>query len=189
VPASVVEQRIRTGDIAVDYLRPLPLVAAFTLPAIGRGLYSLLPRGVPAVGVGLLVSGWFLPTTPAPWLMGVASVLVAIAASYLGTHCIGLLGFWVVETRGIKALYGVLGTFLAGLFVPIDLFPGWLRTLAGLTPFPTFLQYPVDVLSGRVLGAEAWQHLGTQVAWGLALLGLALLLERLGRRHLEVQGG
>ncbi|WP_232821689.1 ABC transporter permease [Desertihabitans aurantiacus] len=189
VPVSPVEERIKNGDIAVDYLRPVPLVAAFALPAVGRAAYSLLPRGVPAVVVGLLTTGWFLPATPGPYLLGALSVAVAVVASYLGVHCIGLLGFWVVDTRGIKAFYGILGTFLAGLFVPVDLFPEWLRTLAAFTPFPTFLQYPVDVLSGRVLGAAAWQHLGVQLAWGLGLLALALLLERLGRRHLEVQGG
>ncbi len=186
---TVLGQRIKSGDVAVDLLRPVSLVASNTWTAVGRGLYTLLPRGVPAVLVGVLSVGFFLPTQAGPYLLGVPSVLLAVVGSYLGVHCVSMLGFWLVDVRGVNALYGILATFMAGLFVPVDLFPGWLRSLAACTPFPTFLQFPVDVLSGRVLGWQAWSHLATQAGWVLALLALAQLLAVLGRRHLEVQGG
>ncbi|MVA76780.1 ABC transporter permease [Auraticoccus sp. F435] len=189
VPTTAVGERIKTGDIAVDFLRPVSLLAGHLWMALGRGLFTLLPRGVPAVVVGTLTVGWFLPGGVAPYLLGAVSVVLAVAGSYLGAHCVALAGFWLVETRGLNALYGIVATFLAGLFVPVDLFPGWLRGLAALTPFPTFLQYPVDVLSGRVVGLDAWSHLATQAGWLLGMLLLAQLLATLGRRHLEVQGG
>lgn len=187
--SSDVADRIKNGDVAIDFLRPVPVLLSHTSLALGRGLYSLVPRGVPAISMGLLTTGFFLPTTPGPYLLGVVSVVVAIVASYVGLHCVSLAGFWLVESRGLFGLYGLLGTFLAGLFVPVDLFPGWLRTLAACTPFPTFLQYPVDVLSGRVLGWDAVGHLAVQVGWLVALVALAQLLTAAGRRRLEVQGG
>lgn len=57
-----------------------------------------------------------------------------------------------MEIRGIIGLYVVLIGPLCGLFVPVHLFPDWLRTVAYATPFPSILQSPIDVLSGRVLG-------------------------------------
>ena len=39
-------------------------------------------------------------------------------------------GFWLVETRGLQILYMVVSGFLAGLFVPIWIFPQWLETVA-----------------------------------------------------------
>lgn len=181
--------RILSGDVAVDFLRPMRVLDSYLWPAVGRAVYTLLPRGVPALVVGTLTFGWFLPTDLAPYLLGLPSLAIAIAASYLSVHCVALLGMVLVDTRGIQIFYGVLATFLAGLYVPVSIFPEWLRILAALTPFPTFLQYPVDVLGGRVTGATAWQHLAVQAAWLVVLVALAVLLERAGRRRMEVQGG
>jgi ABC-2 type transport system permease protein len=79
--------------------------------------------------------------------------------------------------------------FFAGLFTPIYLFPDWLLTLALLTPFPSMMQFPIDVLSGQVTGSGAWQHLGVQLVWLVVVLGIGYLTTRAGRRRLEVQGG
>jgi len=89
----------------------------------------------------------------------------------------------------VQVLYMVISGFLAGLFVPIWLFPDWLAALAQATPFPSMLMYPVDILSGRTEGTAALVLVGLQLLW-LALMGLAgHLLTRAGRRTLEVQGG
>ena len=83
----------------------------------------------------------------------------------------------------------VVSGFLAGLFVPIWIFPQWLETVAQATPFPSMMMYPVDIISGRVDVSESLVLLVVQVAWlvGVGLVGQ--LLTRAGRRHLEVQGG
>lgn len=83
----------------------------------------------------------------------------------------------------------VVSGFCAGLFVPLTLFPGWLHLVATLTPFPSFLQYPIDVLSGRVTGGAAVGLVLTQVVWLLITAAIGQPLTRAGRRRLEIQGG
>ncbi len=95
----------------------------------------------------------------------------------------------MVETRGVVILYMVVSGFLAGLFVPIGLFPGWLQAVATATPFPSMLMYPVDVLSGRVEGVAAVGLVGRQLVGLVVVLGAGQLATRAGRRRLEVQGG
>jgi ABC-2 type transport system permease protein len=51
------------------------------------------------------------------------------------------------------------------------------------------MQLPIDVLSGQVTGAAAWQHVGVQLLWLAVVLGVGHLTTRGGRRRLEVQGG
>ncbi|GAB04327.1 ABC-2 type transport system permease protein [Gordonia amarae] len=83
----------------------------------------------------------------------------------------------------------VASGFLAGLFVPVRLFPDWLRTLAHCTPFPSTLMTPVDVLTGMSTGRDAVVAVLVQLAW---LAALAVVGERMtvrGHRHLEIQGG
>nr|WP_245839057.1 ABC-2 family transporter protein [Nocardia donostiensis] len=182
-------ERVRNGDIAIDFLRPVDVQLGALATDLGRATCTLLPRGVPSVLVGMLTVGLTMPSDPLSYVLGTISVLLAVSVSFLGLFALATVGFWVVETRGIRVLYQIMGTFLAGLFVPVHLFPDWLRTIANATPFPSILQAPVDVLSGRVVGMEALQVVGIQVFWVLAVGAIGRLLLAAGRRRLEVQGG
>ncbi|WP_378738376.1 ABC transporter permease [Nocardia brasiliensis] len=181
--------RVKNGDIAIDFLRPVDVQLGYLAADLGRAACTILPRGVPSVLVGLLTFGLAMPTTPGPYLLGTVSVVLAVAISFLCLFAVALIGFWVVETRGIRVLYQVTGTFLAGLFVPVHMFPEWLRTIAMATPFPSILQAPIDVLSGRITGAEAVSVVAVQVFWVLAIGATGRILLAAGRRKLEVQGG
>ncbi|MGQ7298267.1 ABC transporter permease [Quadrisphaera sp. KR29] len=181
--------RVKDGSVAVDLLRPVDVQTATTAQEVGRALFQLLPRGLPVVALGLLVGGMRLPTGPTTLALGVLSVLLAVLLSHLLVYLVAASGFWTVETRGLQVLYMIVSGFLAGLFVPITLFPGWLYALAAATPFPSLLQVPIDVLSGRATGAAAVGAVALQVAWVAAVFVLGHLLTRAGRRRLEVQGG
>ncbi|WP_054813594.1 ABC transporter permease [Nocardia arizonensis] len=181
--------RIKNGDIAVDLLRPVDIQFGYLAADLGRAACTLIPRGIPSVVFGYLTFGLELPHTAWPYLLGAFSVLFALTLSFLSLFAVGLIGFWVVETRGIRVLYQICGTFLAGLFVPVHMFPDRLRTFAQATPFPSILQAPIDILSGRVLGIDAVTVVATQAMW-VVLVGMAgRALLAAGRRRLEVQGG
>ena len=182
-------ERIRSGDIVVDFLRPVDIQLSNLATDLGRGLCALIPRLVPSLFIGSLTFGLILPGTPASYLLGALSLLVGIAISCLALFALTTAGFWVVETRGIRTLYQTCGPFLAGLFVPVHVFPDWLKTFANATPFPSMLQVPVDVLSGRVIGWAAVQVVGTQIFWLLAVGALGRVLLAAGRQKMEVQGG
>lgn len=182
-------ERIRTGDVVVDFLRPLDVHTATVATEVGRSVFALLPRGVPSVVIGGLLVGMAAPENPASYLLGAVSVLLGIVLSCLAVYVVAACGFWLVDTRGLQLFYMVVSGFLAGLFVPIWLFPGWLQVLAQATPFPSMLMYPVDVLSGRADGLRAIALVAIQIGWVAATLAAGQLMTRAGRRHLEVQGG
>ncbi|WP_109773893.1 ABC transporter permease [Quadrisphaera granulorum] len=181
--------RMKDGSIAIDLLRPVDVQTASTAQEVGRALFSLLPRGVPLVVLGALFGGLRLPTDPAQLALGVISVVLAVVLSSLLVYLVAASGFWTVETRGLQVFYMIVSGFLAGLFVPVTLFPDWLLTLAWSTPFPPLLQVPVDVLSGRVTGTAALALVGLQVGWLAVIYAIGALMTRAGRRRLEVQGG
>lgn len=182
-------ERIKSGDIAVDFTRPLDLQTWHLCQDLGRGLYTLLPRGVPSVLVGAATFGLTMPTTALPYVLGVVSLLAAMALSFYCRYAVSILGFWVVETRGLTLLYSVVSTFLMGLAVPVRLFPEWLALIANATPFPSILMAPIDVFSGRVLGWEAARVIAIQLMWALLIAVIGRVLTRAGRIKMEVQGG
>lgn len=188
-PRSDIADRIKSGDVAVDLLRPMNLLAATVASDLGRGLFQIPIRLLPALLVGSWTTAMALPSAATPYLLGAVAVLLAMVISALARFALAACGFWVVETRGLQILYLVGSTFLAGLYTPLALFPDWLRTVALATPFPAILQTPIDVISGRIVGREALQAVAVQCGWLLALIALGSLLLHRGRLRVEVQGG
>ncbi|MFC4376928.1 ABC transporter permease [Nocardia halotolerans] len=187
-PLDLVE-RIKSGDVAIDFLRPVDVQLGYLATDMGRAACTFLPRAVPSLAIGAATFGLSMPTTPLAYLLGVLSVLLAVALSFLCLFAVALIGFWVVEIRGIRVLYQIVGTFLAGLFVPVHMFPDWLRAIAMATPFPSILQAPIDTLSGRVDANGALFVVAVQAFWVLMIGLLGRVLLRAGQRRLEVQGG
>ncbi|MGI8576637.1 MAG: ABC transporter permease [Nocardioidaceae bacterium] len=182
-------ERIRTGDIAVDFIRPVDVQLRYLAADLGRAAYTFIPRGLPSVLVGSLTVGLALPVSPWPYLLGLFSIMLGVTISFLCRYAANICGFWLVETRGIRALYTVAASFLAGLYVPVHLFPSWLAAIAAATPFPSILQSPIDVLSGRVVGVDALRVVAVQCLWvGVSCL-IGRVLTSAGRHRLEVQGG
>lgn len=182
-------QRIKSGDVAVDFLRPVDVHAATITTEVGRNLFTLLPRGVPSVLIGALLVGMAVPSEPAGYVVGAVSLLLAIVVSCTTVYLVAVAGFWLVDVRGLEMFYMVVSGFLAGLVVPVWLFPQWLQTLAECTPFPSMLMYPADILSGRSSATEGMALVLVQLGWLVATVVVGQLLTRAGRRKVEVQGG
>jgi ABC-2 type transport system permease protein len=79
---------------------------------------------------------------------------------------------------------------LSGLYFPLwFLPPAAALGLVALTPFPSILQLPIDILLERGPAASQVGLLGVQAAWAVAMLGLCRAAQRRGERKLVVQGG
>lgn len=188
-PWSEIADRVRTGDIAVDLARPVDLQLGWWARDLGRAAFLLPARGLPPLLVGAVLVG----VEPArSWLaypLGAVSVVLAVSVSFQLRFLLNLIAFWTVDVRGYLGFYFVLVGPLSGVLLPVHVLPGWLRVVAYSTPFPAMFQTPIDVLGGRVVGADALPVLLAQAAW---LVGMVLLGRLVGRRafaRLVVQGG
>jgi ABC-2 type transport system permease protein len=181
--------RIRSGDIAVDLARPVDLQLSWLAADLGRAAFMLLPRGLPPVLVGMVFFGVTLPDRLAGYLLAPISVALAVAVSFAGRFLVSLAAFWITELRGVMTLYMVSSNVLCGLILPVPWFPGWLQAVAAATPFPSMLQTPVDVVSGRVVGWDAVESVAVQVLWLAATLGVGRVVLARATRKLVVQGG
>lgn len=184
-----VTDRVRTGDIAVDFLRPLNPQLTYLAGDLGRAAVNALGRGIPALLIGALLFDLAWPPGTLSWALGLTSIVLAVVVAFAGNFIVNLLAFWLVEVRGVQLVWMIVAGLLCGLYLPVPWFPEWLRTIAYWSPFPSMLQIPLDLLAGRVVGGEMWSALGVQAFWAVALLAAGQVVLRAGRRHLEVQGG
>jgi ABC-2 type transport system permease protein len=184
-----VAQRVRTGDVAVDLMRPVHPIAAWLAEDLGRAGQACLVRFCAPMVVGGVIYGLRVPEQAATVPLFVASASLAVLVSFGGRVLVNLAAFWLLDVRGVVTLYVLASNVLSGILVPVAFFPGWLRTLAYLTPFPSLVQAPVDIGVERLTGLAALGALGMQAGWAAALLAAAALVLRRAERRLVVQGG
>jgi ABC-2 type transport system permease protein len=181
--------RIRTGDIAIDLLRPVHPLRAGLAFDLGRAAYHGLFRGIPPVAVGALIFHLRFPADAATWIAFAASVVLAVVVSYGYRALYNTASFWTVDNRGVLLLSLALLSLFSGFIIPVNFFPEWLAAVARATPFPAMVQLPVDIFLGTTTGPAVLATLLVQAGWAAALLIVARGLFALGTRKLVVQGG
>lgn len=184
------QERVRTGDIAVDLYRPADLQLWWLSADVGRAGFQLLGRGVVPMLVGSLAFTLALPTDPGRWLLFLVSVLLALVVSFAVRYLLGLAAFWLMDGMGVNLMATVVSIFFSGVLLPLTVFPGGFGEFVRLLPWAAMLQVPMDVLLGEHTGAgSAAGALGFQAAWAAVLLGAGRLLQSAATRKVVVQGG
>jgi ABC-2 type transport system permease protein len=182
--------RIRTGEIAADLLRPIHPVTSYLAADLGRAGFAALSRLVPPVLVGLFLFEVYLPHRRATPPLFVLSVLLAVVVCFGCRYLVNATAYWLQDGRGALMLWTLSSGVLAGLYFPLGFLPGWLEAMLRYgTPFPSLLQIPLDVLVEREPAAMQFGLVGVQLGWAVALLAAARWVQRRAERRLVVQGG
>ncbi|MEU7165180.1 ABC-2 family transporter protein [Streptomyces morookaense] len=183
------QERIRSGDVAVDLYRPADLQLWWLANDLGRACFQLLGRGVVPLAVGALAFELALPADPLTWLAFLLSVLLGVLVGFGMRYVVGLAAFWLLDGAGLTLLSSLLGTFLSGMLLPLTVFPGAFGDVARLLPWSALLQVPADVLLGRYHGVGLIRALVFQTGWAVVVLGLGRMVQAVATRKVVVQGG
>jgi ABC-2 type transport system permease protein len=182
--------RIRSGDIAADLLRPVHPVLGYLAPDLGRAAYAVLTRFLPVVVVGVL---FFDLYTPQRWFtlpLFAVSVVLATLACFACRFVVNAAAYWLGDARGPIVLWTVGSGVLAGLSFPLRFLPDWLAvTLWVATPLPGLLQTPLDVVVERDAAPLQIALVVLQALWAAALLAICVAMQRRAERRMVAQGG
>ncbi|MEU6781845.1 ABC-2 family transporter protein [Nonomuraea angiospora] len=181
-----IPERIRSGDIALDLVRPAPLQLWTLAEDLGRAAYLFLVRGIPPMLIGAVVFGITVPAGPGQWLAFLAGFAVAVVVSFGWRYLVALSVCWLLDDRGVAVVSMLLTTFFSGMLVPLHLFPGWFGDLVMVLPWAAMVQLPTDLYLGK---APVLETLAFQALWAAILLGLGALATMAVRRKVVIQGG
>jgi viologen exporter family transport system permease protein len=181
--------RIKTGDVAMDFYRPVGILGWYLAADVGRAAFHLLSRGLVPTLVGALLFDLTYPAGPAGWLAFGVSVSLALLVSFAIRFLVAMTAFWVLDDQGTQVLASTAAMFFSGLTVPLVLFPGWFGRLALALPWAAYIQAPADLWLGKHAGWGAVGILGLQLLWAVVLLGACALLLKVAERKVVVQGG
>jgi viologen exporter family transport system permease protein len=178
--------RVRTGDIVIDLGRPWDLQTALLATDLGRAGYAVLMRMLPPMAFGAVFFPFRWPEHPATWVLFVVSMVLGTAVSFGIRFLLNLSAFWLLDARGVLAVWGTVGGLLSGLILPLAWFPAWAQAVLAWTPFPALFQMPIDVFTER---GDPLAILVHQLFWAAALFALGRVALARGTRRLVVQGG
>lgn len=181
--------RVRSGDVALDLVRPVSVYALMVSQRLGVSAYYLLMRGLPVAAIGAAAGLLSAPASVwlvAPWLVSVA-LGAFIGASLL--FLVDVSSFWLESERGLRYVAIGLTGLLSGLFLPLPFFPSWAQGLSRALPFQYTLHLPVEIWLGRLDGPALALALGMQILWAVALAGICTAVLRAGTRRLVIHGG
>jgi ABC-2 type transport system permease protein len=187
--ADEIAERVRTGDVAIDLARPYDFQGWWAAAAYGRALFHAWARGVPPFLVGALVFPLRVPTAPTTWLAFVAAVALAVGVAYGWSFLLQMAAFWILDVRGPSQLGRMTAHMLAGVVVPLALFPDGVEGIVRLLPFAAMAQLPIEVFLGDRSGGGLVAVFAHQVLWLLVLTALGRLVLARATRRVVIHGG
>jgi len=184
-----ISEAVKAGDIAYTLARPLSYPFYQVANSLGNSaprfvLNLLTAAAVVLFGIGSVEGAGSLPGLLA--FLGMAALALLLDA--LVAVLIGLLAFWIEEVTPAFWIYQKLLFTVGGLFLPLEMFPDWLRQAVRWLPFQFIAYAPARAFvafePGFVLRAAAGQ-----VGYVVALSALVGLVWRRAQRRLVVHGG
>lgn len=174
---------IGTGAIAVELLRPAPVLGVRVATELGRTLPRLLACVVAGTLLGLATVG--SPPNAVGALLAAPALVLAVACNITAQHAFAALAFWLRDAKSTWYLYQKFVFIAGGMLIPIELFPPAMQSVVKVLPFVAMSYVPARLLSGAVEP----HLLAVQAGWLVVLSGVATGVFAAGQRRLQVVGG
>jgi ABC-2 type transport system permease protein len=174
---------IGSGAIAVELLRPAPVLGVRITAELGR----VLPRLAACCALGAVLAGMTVgaPPRPASMLLAAPSIVLAVACNIVLQHAFAGVAFWLRDAGSAWFLYQKLVFVVGGMLIPLEALPRWLRMTAAVLPFRAMSYAPARLASGHMEPLLLLEQAG----WLVVLLWGATAVFRAGERRLQVVGG
>ncbi|MGH3428441.1 MAG: ABC transporter permease, partial [Mycobacteriales bacterium] len=111
--------RVKSGDVAIDLLRPTDPLPAYYAADLGRAGHAALTRLIIPLCVGAVAFGLYVPHRPQTVGVLLVSIVAAVSISFAVRYLVNLTAFWVLDARGFIAAWMVCGNIATGLMVPL----------------------------------------------------------------------
>lgn len=168
-----------TGNVRQEQVQgtlEITLSAGISLPTLAFGLsaYPLIAGAMRSAIYALLAAALGARVPGANWGLAVATMAVgSVSFVAIGLVAVGLV---LVFRQAAGAVGWLLGaaTLLAGVVFPLELLPGWLRFLSGLSAATWALQTARSALLEGATWAEGAPALGLLLVMGTAYVLVAM---------------
>ena len=181
--------RIRTGDIVIDFVRPVDYQAFRLTDAVGLFIAEIALINLPAYLLSILLLGIDPPASLEAAIGFSISLIGAFLIAFSMNYLMNMMTFWTMETLGLMHAQKAIIDILAGSLIPLSLLPDFLRIIALYLPFQAMAYVPLSIYIGAIAGADIWIEILKQGGWVVGMLLLTRWLWVKVSKKIVIQGG
>ncbi len=168
------DYQIRQGEFSNLLLRPINPLHHWAVVAMGSKWLRLVIL-LPTLGTAAYLLDVRYALDPLNVTLFITTIFNAWLLSFFIQYMNGLLAFWITQAVAVFDLWFGLWSLFSGYLIPLDLMPRVVQDLAFWLPFRYQLAVPLEIILGRLQGADLWIGLGMQLAW----IAIAYVLSRM----------
>ena len=117
------------------------------------------------------------------------TLALAVVLNFLIFYCVSSVAFWIVEVGFLFEGIRIITILLSGGIFPLEVFGQRFVQVMNLLPFKYTVNYPINVLNGRLSNSQVLEGAALQILWIMLCLGIANLLWRVGQKRYVAVGG
>ena len=184
--ARTISENVKDGSIAYLLNKPYDFLLYQFSTTMGETLF----RAAMNAFFGGAVILWLVgpPAHPEGILIALPAILGAWILHFCVTVMIGLSAFVAEDVSAFMWIYQKLAFVFGGMLVPLDFYPGWLRTIANALPFSSITYGPARLFVTPTTELFV-KVMALQVIWIVILVLLLTFTYRRGVAYLTVNGG
>ena len=184
-----IREKVRTGAISYELLRPLKLYNLLYARAIAMRTAPTILRAVPLFAITFAFFGMELPPSwqsTAAWIIATISALILSGAL---TTFASIIMFWTIAGEGIGRLMPMAVIVFSGMLLPLPLCPEWAQPILEALPFRGLIDTPYRLYLGHIAPAELPRLLLHQIFWIITLILWGRWQLARNIKRLVIQGG
>lgn len=181
----VLDGEIREGVLALKLLHPLNPIHDYLAENLADKVLRLFIVTPVLLVFAVLIPGVHYALTPLNLILFLLALAVAWFIRFMVEYIVGILSFWISQATTIQDIFWMFFLLLGGVVAPLDLLPAWLASIAQYLPFRFMMSFPIEIMLGRISGAELLTGFLVGLAW---IFVFQLIYRLLWRRGLRIFG-
>jgi ABC-2 type transport system permease protein len=126
--------------------------------------------------------------TPGSILLAIPAILIGFWLNFLLGAMITCMAFWTTRVYSISQFFYLVIVLLSGQFVPLQLMPPVVQTLAEFLPFQMFRFVPIEIILNRLPMDALLRDYAASLIWLVILTLLFRWLWAEGVKHFSSVG-
>jgi ABC-2 type transport system permease protein len=150
--------KIQDGTLSGELIRPIhPMLTNALVNNVAFKVLTIMGLTPIWFVLFFLYKPDFSHVTLTGILLSIPAMMLGFFIGFLLSATITSLAFWTTRVYSIHEFYFALILLFSGQFVPLPLMPKIVQDIAGYLPFQLLIYYPIQLILGKLSGAQIIQ--------------------------------
>ena len=181
--------KIQDGTLSGELIKPIhPILTNTLMNDLASKMLNLLVLIPVWIVLALLFKPQFDSVSMNGILLSIPVILMGYMINFLISSTITALAFWTTRVYSVHEFYYALILLFAGQFVPLQLMPPVIQSIAKFLPFQLLMYLPIQTIQGKISMTDLMQGYISGVIWLIVSFLLFRLTWREGVKRFSAVG-